>query len=609
MTYSPHDLLPAPVPSTVNPPEDYFYSNVVKHLLPTTIRLMNTGLPIDLNRVEQLEAELDQILADVHSTLAANPHIQSYLQSRYASQIAAYQAAQSAKLKLPSDFSITFDHKKPEHRSYFMHLYALSQSLPLPADTLPTGISKWSSRDVQKLSASRPILQRLLAGQLRPSETQPAIDLLTQHKADLRNKSTRDKINSPNIAYPVFNPASPIQKGELMDQLGLKSEATSKTTGADKWDRAQLERLLKEATDPSTIELLQALIDFSFAAIVRNNFIEAFYNYTVDGRLHGQYKLFGAKSFRFTSSNPNMLNTPSTGSKFSKPIKRCFVAPPGFIVAGIDYSALEDRVFANLTQDTNKCAIFTEDLDGHSLSATYYYPGRVVSVIGPFTDNKLASIQLKQLVDSGNSEAKAIRQAAKPVSFGLAYGSFPAKVAATIKCSLPEAEAIFNAYHNEMYPGITHYRENYVLPTALTNGKLHLGLGCYIKSDNPSRDIRTLHNASAQFWSILTLLSMHKLNTLIDQAGYTNDIQITSSIYDAIYFIVRADPTIIKWLNDTLIPIMEQDFIPDQIVHNQANLEIGTDWSNLSKNELPHNASLTHIQEILDGFETLSNHT
>ena len=416
MTYSPHDLLPAPVPSTIDPPDDYFYSQVVKHLVPTTVRLMNTGLPIDLNRVEQLEHELDSIISDVHSTLAANPHIQAYLQSRYAAQIAEYQSLQLSRIKPSSDFLVPFNHKKPEHRSYFMHLYAQSQSLQLTPDTLPTGISKWSARDVQKLSTSRPILQRLLAGQLRPTETAQAMQLYAEHKADLRNKSTRDKINSPNISYPVFNPASPVQKAELFSMLNLQSEATSKTTGADKWDRAQLERLLHEVSDPSTLELLQALIDFSFAAIVRNNFIEAFYNYTVDGRLHGQYKLFGAKSFRFTSSGPNMLNTPSTGSKFSKPIKRCFVAPSGFIVAGIDYSALEDRVFANLTQDTNKCAIFTEDLDGHSLSATYYYPGRVVSVIGPFTDNKLASIQLKQLVDSGNSEAKAIRQAAKPVS-------------------------------------------------------------------------------------------------------------------------------------------------------------------------------------------------
>lgn len=158
-----------------------------------------------------------------------------------------------------------------------------------------------------------------------------------------------------------------------------------------------------------------------------------------------------------------------------------------------------------------------------------------------------------------------------------------------------------------MYPGITHYRENYVLPTARSSGKLHLGLGCYIKTDNADRDCRTLHNATAQFWSILTLLSMHKLQVEIDKAGYTSDIQITSSIYDAIYMVVRDDATIVKWLNDTLIPIMEQDFLPSQVVHNRANLEIGTDWSNISKHELPHDATLTQIQETLDALTTLSD--
>ena len=338
--YSPWDLLPAPIPSTVNPPEDYFYHNVVKHLIPTTIKLMNTGLPIDLNRVEQLEIELDAIIAEVHVTLAANTHIHTYLQSRYSSQIAEYQALQMSRLKPASTFLVPFDPKKLEHRSYFMHLYATAQGLPLPADTLPTGISKWTARDVQKLSASRPILQRLISSQLRPSETDPAMQLYAQHKADLRNKSTRDKINTPTISYPTFNPSSPIQKGELFTMLGLKSEATSKTTGSDKWDRSQLERLLKESTDPVLTELLQALIDFSFAAIVRNNFIEAFYNSTVDGRLHGNYRLFGTKTFRFTSNNPNLLNLPSTNSRFSKPIKRCLIAPEGYIIATADYSAL-----------------------------------------------------------------------------------------------------------------------------------------------------------------------------------------------------------------------------------------------------------------------------
>lgn len=601
--YSPWDLLPAPVPSTVNPDESYFYHNIVKHLIPTTIQLMNTGLPIDLNRVEQLEHELDAIIAEVHTTLAGNAHIQTYLQSRYSSQITEYQALQQSRLKPPSDFLVPFDPKKLEHRSYFMHFYATAQGLPLPADTLLTGISKWTARDVQKLSASRPILQRLIANQLRPSETDPAMQLYAQHKADLRNKSTHDKINTPTITYPTFNPSSPIQKGELFTMLGLKSEATSKTTGSDKWDRSQLERLLKESTDPILTELLQALIDFSFAAIVRNNFIEAFYNYTVDGRLHGSYKLFGAKSFRFTSSNPNMLNMPSTKSRFAKPIKRCLIAPPGYVIATADYSALEDRVFANLTKDENKCSLFLDDLDGHSLSATYYYPDRVRALIGDFTDNKHASILLKSLVDDENNDAKSVRQDAKPVSFGLAYGAFPKKVSDTIKVPIEQAEQIFNAYHNELYPGISNYRENYVLPTATANGKLHLGLGCYIKTDNASRDLRTLHNASAQFWSILTLLTIHKLQTLIDEANLSDDIQITSTIYDSIYFICRDNPTTIKWLNDTLIPIMLAPFIEDQLVANEAALDIGPDWATLKT--IPNNATLTQIQETLDVLETL----
>ena len=69
-----------------------------------------------------------------------------------------------------------------------------------------------------------------------------------------------------------------------------------------------------------------------------------------------------------------------------------------------------------MSGDTNKLALFINDLDGHSLSATYYYPDRVKELVGDFTDNKLASIKLKELVDKGDKAAKSVRQDAKPVS-------------------------------------------------------------------------------------------------------------------------------------------------------------------------------------------------
>jgi len=69
-----------------------------------------------------------------------------------------------------------------------------------------------------------------------------------------------------------------------------------------------------------------------------------------------------------------MLNMPSTGSIFAKPIKRCFTAPEGFVIATADYAALEDRVIASLSRDPNKCAILTDGVDGHSPRCMYLFP-------------------------------------------------------------------------------------------------------------------------------------------------------------------------------------------------------------------------------------------
>ena len=139
---------------------------------------------------------------------------------------------------------------------------------------------------------------------------------------------------------------------------------------------------------------------------------------------------------------------------------------------------------------------------------------------------------------------------------------------------------------------------NKVLETAIEQGRIHLGLGCYIYSSDPEKEIRSIFNACSQFWSILTLLTVNKMHILIKEAGYENDIKIISSIYDSIYIHMKCDLELIKWVNDTIIPLLTTDFLTDIIVSNKAEGEIGFNWYDVVK--ISNNAD---NQEILNAVQ------
>lgn len=601
--YSPHDQLPAPEPCTIEYPLGYFYENTAKYLIKDTVRIMDNGLNIDLDKVIELEDTLEEQLKEVESELAANPLIKKYLSLRYSREIQEYIEDRKSKMRTPEYYLTPFKPKDMVHRSYFMEEYATTQGWGSPQEKLPTGVGKWPLSLVKKYAVSNRLLQMMLEGTL-PENTaavKSAMERLAKDKADMYNNKYLEQVKSPNLGYPTFNPGSSKQKQELFAMLGIESEEVSKDTGLPKWDRTQIERVNLETEDEDVRNLTQALIDYSFAAIIKNNFIEAFYNYTVEGRLYGQYKLLGAKSGRYTSSNPNMLNAPSTNSRFAKAIKKCFTAPKGYVILTADYSALEDRVIASLSRDTNKCDIFLKNLDGHSLNALGYFKDKIKEIMTLTGDIPTDAANFKKLVDDGDVSASKLRQESKGPTFGLAYGAFPPKIAATLKIPIEEAQNIFDNYHNVLYPGITNYRENYVLPTAKEEGEIHLGLGFSLKTDDADRDIRTLANATCQFWSILTALTINKMHQAIDAMGYQNKVKVVSTIYDSIYLEVIEDPKIIKWVNDNLIKFMLVDFMENQTIHNEAKSEIGYDWANLVAIE--NNATIEEVKTALAKLE------
>jgi len=595
---NPIDLLPIEHPIKVDPSIgelDYFYKNVSKHLINDVVRVMNNGIPIDLAKVAELEKTVKNVLADVEARLADNKVIQDFQAFMYPKKFKAFKDEQELRKRPLSYYLKPYKGTIPQ-RTYVVNAYLGAIGSP------HAGKDKWTIKDLKGLNVllEDPEIADIISGDTNEETAKWGMLAMAEAKLVVYNKSVDTKVKTEGThekLLPPFNPGSNKQKRELFEWLKIPAIRHSKDTGEPSWNREAIEELqiTIDKTETTLQEVLQLFVDHSFSAIINNNFIASFKKYTIDGILYGNIKLFGAKSFRLTSSNPNLLNMPSTASIYAKPLKECFIAPKGWVILTADYNALEDRVIANLSGDVNKIAIFEEGLDGHSLAATYYFRDRIEKLVGPVIvgmDNKEISKELKKLIAEGNKNIKEIRQDGKPVTFGLSYGAYPQKVSDTIGCTLEVAQGIFDAYHNEMFPGITEFRE-VITEEAKLEGYTHLGLGCRLYTSDVGKEVRTLFNANSQFWSILTLLTINKLHSLIDDAGYTDDIKCISTIYDSIYFIVKEDAEIIQWLNNVLIEVMCVDYLVDQRVPNTAESEIGRNWSNLV--ELSNKATLGEI--------------
>jgi len=595
----PFQRLPMPEPRNFDPGPEFFYDNFVQHFIGDAIEMMCTGLYVNDIAVEELRSTIDEVLSSVDSRMLRNPIIQKYQEKRL-------EAAQKVHFIKSTEAIRDVEHFYRDYKGDMVHrswvVNTRLKKLKLEKDLK----EKWSLADLKMYNvfAKDDVITSILDKTIT-KDSLAAIEgmqALAEYKAELWNRPRYDKANSKAPLDP-FNPGSAKQNQELFEMLNVTPLAYSKDTGAASWGREYIEQLLKQSdgSDKDYDEILEAIIDHSFSGIIRNNFLKAFDTFTLNGVMHGNIKLFGAKSFRNTSNSPNLLNAPSSKSIYAKPLKRCFVAPEatpevpkGFIIYAIDLGALEDRVIANLSGDVNKSNIFLEGLDGHSLNACGYFVDEIAEVMGPNTNNVAYVKEFYRLADEVKDKTiGAIRSKSKGPTFKLAYGGYPdAEKGGVI------TQEIFDNYHNLLYPGITEYRENYVLPTTEAQGYLHLGLGCRIYSDDPAGDIRTLNNATCQFWSILTLIAINEINYRARRDGLSHKVKVCSTIYDSIYFYVENDAETIKWLNDNAVEALCIDYLEDQVVKNEAEGEISDSWTDMIK--IKNGVSVEEIQKALD---------
>ncbi len=116
--------------------------------------------------------------------------------------------------------------------------------------------------------------------------------------------------------------------------------------------------------------------------------------------------------------------------------------------------------------------------------------------------------------------------------------------------------------------------------------------------DNVKKKFRSIYNANFQFWSILTLITLNEIQYRIDKEGLTEDILIVGTIYDSIYFEVKEDAEIIKWLNDNITEISERDFLQNQLCKNMMEGGLSDTWTD--EIGINKNASIQDIENIIE---------
>ena len=168
-----------------------------------------------------------------------------------------------------------------------------------------------------------------------------------------------------------------------------------------------------------------------------------------DGRIHTTYDSLGAATGRMSSNDPNLQNIP-TGDGYAREIKECFIPSPGNILLVADYSQVEIRVLAFLSQDKNLISAFQNGEDIHMRTAKFLF-GEDIGI------------------------SSSMRRIAKSVNFGVIYGITGFWLAKTLECNTWEAQKYVDAFY-EKYPWVRKYYDT-LLENARKDGYVETYFG------------------------------------------------------------------------------------------------------------------------------------
>ncbi|MDP2255053.1 MAG: DNA polymerase I [Polaromonas sp.] len=373
---------------------------------------------------------------------------------------------------------------------------------------------------------------------------------LAKQSGELGARILQLETEAHELAGQIFNLGSPKQIGEIFfTKLGLP--IVKKTpSGAPSTDEEVLEKLAEDYPLPARI------LEHRGLSKLKGTYTDklAQLAHPKTGRVHTHYAQAIAITGRLSSNDPNLQNIPVKTAE-GRRVREAFVAPAGSVIASADYSQIELRIMAHISEDEALLRAFTEGMDVHRATAAEVFG------VAP---------------DQVSSEQ---RRYAKVINFGLIYGMSSFGLARNLGIETKAAAAYIDKYF-QRYPGVKHYMDETRL-SAKSNGYVETVFGrrLYLPEINspngPRRSgaERAAINAPMQGTAAdLIKLSMNQVQQVLDDEKRAT--RMIMQVHDELVFEVPEAE--VEWVRTEIPRLMAG--VAELRVPLLAEIGFGANW-------------------------------
>lgn len=252
-------------------------------------------------------------------------------------------------------------------------------------------------------------------------------NLLGKHSIELGERLTQLERKAYEIAGQEFNLSSPKQLGVILFEQQKLPIIKKTPTGTPSTAEDVLQELALDYPLP------KVLMEYRGLAKLKSTYTDKL---PLDinkrtGRIHTSYHQAVAATGRLSSQDPNLQNIPIKTEE-GRRIRQAFIAPTGYKLVAADYSQIELRIMAHLSDDAGLLTAFEKGLDVHRATAAEVFGVPAESV------------------------TTEMRRSAKAINFGLIYGMSAFGLAKQLHVGRNEAQQYIDRYF-ERYPGVQRY--------------------------------------------------------------------------------------------------------------------------------------------------------